>query len=210
MGVMAPLTLIRTALICAALSASGLLAEEVITVNPGADATPFPHFWEQVVGSGRAVLSLRQSYRDDLRQVRQITSIRYVRFHAILDDENGVYDTDPQGRPVYNFSYVDQIYDGLLDAGVRPYVELSFMPAKLAASQTPHAFWYKPLPSPPADMNKWTALIDTFTRHLVERYGIDEVAQWYFEVWNEPNIDFWTGGPNSPPTSSSTTRPPGR
>lgn len=191
----APLTRLPVFLLCATLWAAGGHAEEVITIDPGARATPFPHFWEQVVGSGRAVLSLRQSYRDDLRQVRQATSIRYVRFHAILDDENGVYDVDAQGRPVYNFSYVDQIYDGLLEAGMRPYVELSFMPAKLAASQTPHAFWYKPLPSPPADMGKWAALIDAFTRHLVERYGLDEVAQWYFEVWNEPNIDFWTGEP---------------
>jgi xylan 1,4-beta-xylosidase len=182
------------ALICLAL-APGLRAQEVISVNAAGPATPFPHFWEQVVGSGRAVLSLRQSYRDDLHQVRQATSIRYVRFHAILHDENGVYDVDPQGHPVYNFSYVDQIYDGLLEAGMRPYVEISFMPAKLAASQSPHAFWYRPLPSPPADMAKWTALIDAFTRHLVDRYGLDEVAQWYFEVWNEPNIDFWTGEP---------------
>ena len=79
------------------------------------------------------MLSLRDSYRRDLREVKQITDFQYVRFHAIFHDEVGVYDEDSQGRPVYNFSYVDQIYDGLLANGVKPFVELSFMPKKLAA-----------------------------------------------------------------------------
>jgi len=83
-------------------------------------------------GSGRAALSLRESYRRDLRETREITDIRYVRFHAIFHDELGVYDEDAQGHPIYNFSYVDQIYDGLIANGVKPFVELSFMPYKLA------------------------------------------------------------------------------
>ena len=146
-------------------------------------------------GSGRANLTLRESYRRDLNAVRERTGFTYVRFHAILDDENGVYDEDSQGRPVYNFSYVDQIYDGLLENHVKPFVELSFMPRKLAANLTPHPFWYKPFPSPPKDPAKWAALIEAFTKHLVDRYGKEEVEQWYFEVWNEPNIDFWNGEP---------------
>src|ERR1700681_4343290 len=96
-----------------------------VEIDAGAPAHPFPHFWEQMFGSGRANLSLRESYRNDLRSVKQITGFNYVRFHAILMDENGVYSEDAQGRPVYNFSYVDQIYDGLLQNGVRPFVELS-------------------------------------------------------------------------------------
>ncbi len=79
--------------------------------------------------------------------------------------------------------------------GVRPFVEISFMPNKLAARSSLHTFWYKPNVSPPKDWNRWDALISAFVRHLVERYGIDEVAQWYFEVWNEPNLDFWAGEP---------------
>src|SRR5581483_8322436 len=114
------------------------------TIDTGAAARPFPHFWEQMFGSGRATLALRDDYRRDLRQVQQITGFRYVRFHGIFDDDVGVYQLDREGKPVYNFSYVDQIYDGLLENGVRPFVELSFMPKALAASQTPHAFWYKP------------------------------------------------------------------
>jgi xylan 1,4-beta-xylosidase len=168
---------------------------EVIVVDGKAPGHPFPHFWEQMFGSGRAILSLRDGYRSDLRDVKQITGFEYVRFHAIFQDEVGVYDEDAQGTPVYNFSYVDQIYDGLLANKVRPFVELSFMPKKLAARDALHAFWYKQNVSPPKDYAKWDNLITAFTKHLVDRYGIAEVSQWYFEVWNEPNIDFWVGDP---------------
>src|SRR6185437_4107761 len=104
------------------------------TVDTRAAARPFPHFWEQMFGSGRAVLSLRDDYRRDLRQVRDATGFRYVRFHGIFDDEMGVVQKDAQGRVTYNFSYVDQVYDWLVENHVRPYVELSFMPKVLAAS----------------------------------------------------------------------------
>ena len=170
-------------------------AGETITIDAAGATHPFPHFWERMFGSGRAVLSMRESYRRDLRTVHDATGFEYVRFHAILDDDIGVYDQDANGRPVYNFSYVDQIYDGLLNAGVKPFVELSFMPRKLAANPALHPFWYKPLPSPPNDPAKWSALMEAFTRHLIDRYGREEVESWYLEVWNEPNIDFWDGEP---------------
>ncbi len=168
---------------------------EVIVVDANAPSHPFPHFWEKMFGSGRAVLSLRDSYRSDLREVKQATDFDYVRFHAVFHDEIGLYDEDSQGQPSYNFSYVDQIYDGLLAEHVRPFVELSFMPQKLAAHNILHTFWYKPNISPPKDWTKWEDLVTAFAKHLVDRYGIDEVAQWYFEVWNEPNLDFWAGDP---------------
>ena len=82
-----------------------------------------------------------------------------------------------------------------LQNGVRPFVELSFMPSKLAAQQTLQSFWYHPIVSPPKDWTKWGDLVSHFAQHLVDRYGIDEVSQWYFEVWNEPNLDFWAGDP---------------
>ena len=168
---------------------------EVIIVDAKGPSRPFPHFWEKMFGSGRAILSLRENYRQDLRDVKQITGFKYVRFHAIFHDEVGVYDEDGQQHPTYNFSYVDQIYDGLLANGVKPFVELSFMPRKLAAADALHSFWYKPDVAPPRDWAKWDGLIQAFAEHLVERYGIEEVATWYFEVWNEPNIDFWAGVP---------------
>jgi xylan 1,4-beta-xylosidase len=168
---------------------------DVIVVDADAPSHRFPHFWEKMFGSGRAVLTLRDSYRRDLREVKQITDFEYVRFHGIFHDEVGVYDEDSQGHPVYNFSYVDQIYDGLLASGVKPFVELSFMPQKLAARNALHSFWYKPNVSPPKDWQNWDNLIAAFAKHLADRYGMDEVAQWYFEVWNEPNLDFWAGEP---------------
>jgi xylan 1,4-beta-xylosidase len=168
---------------------------EILVIDASAPAHPFPHFWEHMFGSGRASLSLRDSYRQDLRQVKQITELEFVRFHAIFLDDMGVYDEDSAGHPIYNFSYVDQAYDGLLQSGVRPFVELSFMPKKLASKDAPHAFWYKQNVAPPKDWGKWDDLIYQFTKHLVDRYGVDEVAKWYFEVWNEPNLDFWVGDP---------------
>src|SRR5579871_464198 len=168
---------------------------QTISIDAHAAARPFPHVWEKMFGSGRAILSLRDSYRDDLRHVKGVTGFGYVRFHAILHDEAGVYNRDRDGKTRYNFSYIDQIYDGLLANGVRPFVEISFMPKLLAANPTPHAFWYKPYPSPPNDPVEWTLLITAFTQHLIARYGSDELEKWYFEVWNEPNIDFWTGAP---------------
>jgi len=79
---------------------------------------------------------------------------------------------------------------------VKPMVEISFMPKKLAFNPDAlHPFWYKQNVSPPKSMERWDALMTAFAKHLVARYGIDEVGTWYFEVWNEPNIDFWGGIP---------------
>jgi xylan 1,4-beta-xylosidase len=177
-------------------SAPTVSGQEKVEIDAQAQATPFPHFWEQMFGSGRAILSLRESYREDVRAVKQVADFHYVRFHAIFHDEVGVYTEDEHGNPVYNFSYVDQIYDGLLKNGVRPFVEISFMPKKLAFNPDAlHPFWYKPNVSPPKSMERWDDLIKHFAQHLVDRYGIAEVSQWYFEMWNEPNIDFWGGIP---------------
>jgi xylan 1,4-beta-xylosidase len=169
---------------------------EAVEIDANAPSHPLPHFWEKMFGSGRAILSLRDDYRHDLRETKRITDFEYIRFHAIFHDEVGLYDEDANGKPVYNFSYVDEIYDGLLANKVRPFVELSFMPKKLTSDPNAlHAFWYKQNVAPPKDWDKWGQLIETFTRHLVERYGIEEVSHWYFEVWNEPNLDFWVGNP---------------
>jgi xylan 1,4-beta-xylosidase len=189
--------------------------DETITIDANAPTTPFPHFWETIFGSGRAILTLRESYRNDLRATKKITSIQAVRFHGIFMDEVGLYDPDrkpiqfaqmtkasvegAENAGIYNFSYIDQIYDGLLAEDVRPFVELSFMPKKMASDPNAlHAFWYKQNVSPPKDYAAWDAMITAFAQHLVDRYGIDEVSKWYFEVWNEPNIDFWAGNPKQP------------
>jgi xylan 1,4-beta-xylosidase len=183
-------------------------AAEPIHVDAAATTTPFPHFWEQTFGSGRAILSLRESYRNDLRTVKQATDFQQIRFHGILMDEVGIYDPNrvvknpglaaeaAHDASTYNFTYVDQIYDGLLDNGVRPYVELSFMPKQMASDPNAlHPFWYHPNVSPPKNYADWDAMIHAFASHLVARYGMEEVSKWKFEVWNEPNLDFWGGKP---------------
>lgn len=170
-------------------------AAQTITVNTTAPGQPLPHFWEDMFGSGRAHLVMRAQYQKDLTKVKKVTDFEYVRFHGILDDENGVYSVGKDGKPEYNWTYVDHIYDALLAHGIKPYVEISFMPKALASKPTQQAFWYKPYNSPPASYAKWDALIEEFARHLIQRYGINEVSTWYFEVWNEPNIGFWSGVP---------------
>ena len=167
-----------------------------IRVDAQAAGTPFPHFWETMFGSGRASLSLRDDYRKDLDAVREATGFSYIRFHGIFDHDVGMVNRDPDGSIRYNFSYIDQIYDGLLEHGVRPFIELGFMPPALTSDPNElQEFWYHPNRAPPKSYAEWDAMITTFARHLIARYGIDEVASWYFEVWNEPNIGFWAGEP---------------
>ena len=173
--------------------AATVMRSEVITVNAQEAGLPFPHFWEQMFGAGQSTLALRESYRTDLRAVKYVTDFRYVRFHDIFGDEVGIYNLGADGKPFFNYSYVDQIYDGLLADGIRPFVELSFMPNALASQgmkTKPESAWHEPNNSPPKDYALWDNMVEAFVRHLVERYGIDEVSQWYFEVWNEPDFGF--------------------
>lgn len=162
------------------------------TIDAREPVGAFPHYWESIVGSGRANLALRSDYHADLVQVHQQTGMKSVRFHGIFDDDNGVCRLNQGGDVVYNFQYVDQIYDSLLDAGVRPFVELSFMPQALA-SGSKTVFSYKANVTPPKDMGAWVQLVTAFARHLFDRYGGEELSRWMFEVWNEPNLDFWAG-----------------
>lgn len=182
--------------LAAALMVATCGAQERVVIDAAAPTTELKHFWEESFGSGRATLTMREDWRNDLRALKATTGVRYVRFHGVLDDDMGVYTEDEHGVAVYNFAYVDHVYDGLLAAGVKPLVEISFMPKRLAFNPDfLHPFWYKPNVSPPKSWDKWDALIGAFAKHLLERYGADEVASWYFEVWNEPNIDFWAGVP---------------
>ncbi|WP_324669354.1 GH39 family glycosyl hydrolase [Geochorda subterranea] len=153
---------------------------------------PFPHFWEFGFGSERPFMVLREAVLDHYRLGREELGFRYVRAHGIFHDEMGVYRLI-DGKPVYGWRAVDAVYDRLLSIGLRPFVELSFMPSALASgSQT--CFYYQGNVTPPRDWPQWGALVEAFVRHLVERYGLEEVRQWYFEVWNEPNLRyFWAG-----------------
>ena len=87
---------------------------------------------------------------------------------------------------------MDKVFDALLRLGLRPFVELSTMPVALA-SGTATVFDWELNTTPPRDYAEWGQLVGAFARHCLDRYGLDEIAQWYYEVWNEPNINFWTG-----------------
>jgi xylan 1,4-beta-xylosidase len=145
------------------------------------------------VGAGRANEGLRADWQRQLRHVRAECGFRYIRFHGLFCDDMGVYQEDKQGRSIYNWQYVDELFDFLQSIGMKPFVELSFMPGALASGPAT-IFWYKANVTPPKDYAKWEALIAAFVRHVTERYGPQEVRSWYFEVWNEPNLTgFWMG-----------------
>ena len=147
------------------------------------------------VGAGRANEGLRADWQAQLSTVQKEIGFHNLRFHGVLSDDMGVYSEDAKGNPIYNFQYVDVLYDALMADGIRPFVELGFMPGKLA-SGTKTVFWWKGNITPPRDPAKWNGLIRAFVQHMQERYGAEEVAKnWHFEVWNEPDLHngFWSG-----------------
>lgn len=152
----------------------------------GDEGMPLAHFWSVCVGAGRANEGLRAGWLEHLEMVVKACGFRYVRFHGLFHDDMFVY-REQQGEAVYNFQYVDDLFDRLLRLGIRPFVELGFCPGDLA-SEKGTVFWWKGHGSPPKDYKKWAELVRRFVAHCVERYGLDEVRAWYFEVWNEPNL----------------------
>jgi xylan 1,4-beta-xylosidase len=118
-----------------------------------------------VVGAGRAAEGLRADWQRDPALVRRECGFEYLRFHGLLQDELGVYTEDRQGRPVYNFQYIDAVYDAILDAGMRPFVEFGFMPQRLAGGEKT-IFWWRGNITPPRDYAKWEGLV----RALVASY----------------------------------------
>jgi len=176
----------------------GLLAQptppmRVIDADVSKVRGPMSRMYNFCVGAGRANEGLRADWQRQLRQAHAECGFRYIRFHGLFCDDMGAYQEDRQGHPIYNWQYIDELFDYLESIGMKPFVELSFMPSALASGpQT--IFWYKANVTPPKDYAKWGALITTFVRHVTERYGAPEVRTWYFEVWNEPNLTgFWIG-----------------
>ncbi len=157
-----------------------------------AAGSPLAHVWSHTVGSGRAHLALRADWQAQLRRAHTELGVRYVRFHGLLNDEMCTYLIE-MDRDLYSFFNIDQVFDFLVSIGMRPFVELSFMPTALQTGGD-IVFFYKANVTPPRDYAKWADLMTRLARHWVERYGVDEVRRWYFEVWNEPNLDaFWKG-----------------
>ena len=161
------------------------------------------HIWNECVGAGRANEALRADWQEHFREAVDELGMRAVRFHGLFHDDMFVYRASggsgfgpdhSLAQPVYTFSYVDKVFDAILALGARPFVELGFMPRELA-TDTETVFWWGAHASPPKDMTRWVELVIETVRHWIERYGIEEVRTWRFEVWNEPNLvpHFWTG-----------------
>src|ERR1035437_8743562 len=170
------------------------LPERVISTNYNKEKGLLNTMFKECIGAGRANEGLRADWQQQLAYVKKACDFKYIRMHGLLTDDMGVYKEDRHGNPEYNYQYIDALYDYLLSIGIKPFVELGFMPSALASgSQT--IFWWRGNVTPPKDYNKWGELIKNLTQHFTERYGIDEVKTWYFEVWNEPNLSpgFWTG-----------------
>ena len=154
--------------------------------------TPLPHFWEHTVGSDHAPIALRADWQRQLERSHRELGFKYVRFHGLLSDDMGTVAT-VRDRLLYSFFNADQIFDFLLSIGMKPFIELSFMPTALASGKKT-VFNYKANVTPPRDYRKWASLVNRLVSHLVDRYGAAEVREWFFEVWNEPNLKaFWAG-----------------
>ncbi|HUA37394.1 MAG TPA: hypothetical protein VMA35_03215 [Candidatus Sulfopaludibacter sp.] len=165
-----------------------------ITVDVNAVEEPLDTSFKECVGAGRANEGLRADWQDQLRETRRDCGFQYIRMHGLLTDDMGVYREDAHGNPIYNWQYIDRLYDFLLSIDIKPFVELSFMPNDLASGKRT-IFWWQGNVTPPKSYDKWADLIRHLVTHFQERYGHDEVKTWYFEVWNEPDLHdgFWTG-----------------
>jgi len=163
----------------------------VVPAEPVGDLSPA---WRRCVGTGRMNLALRADYRASLARVQREIGFTHLRGHGLLSDDMGVVResvVDGRRHRRHAFGYVDQVHDALLELGIRPFLELGFMPGALASGDDT-IFWWRGNITPPRDMAEWTALVTDLMRHLVDRYGIDEVRRWPVEVWNEPNLTiFW-------------------
>ena len=177
----------------ASMPAIAMPSPATFTCDLSAPARPLRHPWRHCVGSCHATTALRADWQQQLARAHRELGLRHVRFHGLLSDDMSVL-VDVGGRTLYSFFNIDRIFDYLLSIGMRPIVELSFMPGAIASDGNT-VFHYRANVTPPRRLADWTALMTRLATHWCERYGIDEVAQWPLEVWNEPNLKaFWTGG----------------
>lgn len=160
-----------------------------VTIDDSSVNNNFYYFWDKSIGSGHASLQLRSDWRQYMKYGKDNINFTYVRCHGILDDDVGAVN----GINSYSFVNIDNIYSYLLSINMKPYIEVSFMPSKFASNASQTIFHYNGGISPPSDYNVWYNFIQIWIQHLVDYFGIEEVLQWKFEVWNEPNISFWTG-----------------
>ena len=153
----------------------------------------FVPYWKICIGAGRANEGLRAAFQKHLDMVQTQIGFSYLRFHGLFHDDMFVMRQLADGSFVFNFQYVDELFDSMLEKGIRPFVELGFFPDCLRGGDAAQ-FWWKGHVTPPERYDGWCMLVEKFVLHVLERYGEQEVRTWYFEVWNEPNLHgFWDG-----------------
>jgi xylan 1,4-beta-xylosidase len=163
-----------------------------LTVDLKKATGPVDRFFDFSVGSDYPGTLIRNDSQAQLQLVADELGFRYIRFHAIFHDVLGTVRVE-DGKTVYDWTKIDQLYDDLLAKHIKPFVELGFTPKALATSQNSIFYWNGNTSHPKPE--GWQNLVDTFIRHIEKRYGRDEVRTWYFEVWNEPNLSgFWEDG----------------
>ena len=165
-----------------------------IAIAPDSRAT-FNNNADFCVGTGRMGLAMQKEYRDQLAMAQELCHFKHIRGHGLFCDDMAIYqpwiDAEGAEHEGYNFTYLDRVMDDYRAQGLKPFIELGFMPDKMA-SGTQTIFYWKGNTTPPADHQKWADLIKATLRHLAERYGKEEVSTWPCEVWNEPNLPgFW-------------------
>jgi len=168
--------------------------ERIISLDFNKTKGAFNTMFKECIGAGRANEGLRADWQQQLAMVKNECDFKYIRMHGLLCDDMGVYKEDKEGNPLYNYMYIDVLFDFIQSIDMKPFIELGFMPSDLASGETT-IFWWKGNVTPPKDYEKWEELVRNLTQHWTERYGVEEVKTWYFEVWNEPNLTpwFWTG-----------------
>ena len=131
---------------------------------------------------------MRHEAYEQLRTIQQECPFEYIRFHGLFHDEMGLVNRGADGKLFFNFQYIDILFDSLLDLGIRPVVELGLMPGELRSGDNT-VFWWKMYNTPPKDHGEWSEVIEALVRHVTSRYGKSEIDKWFFEVWNEPDLD---------------------
>lgn len=165
-----------------------------INIDFNAEKGELNKFFNECVGAGRANEGLRADWQQQLAYVKKECGFRYIRFHGLFTDDMGFYKIDSDGNPQYSYMYIDALFDFLISIDLIPFVELGFMPEDIASGDKT-IFWWEGNVTPPSDYTKWEDMVRNLVQHFTDRYGKEMVKDWYFEVWNEPNLvpAFWTG-----------------
>ena len=150
--------------------------------------------WKSLINIGKAKEGLLDIVQKQIKEIQKDIGYKYIRFHGIFDDEMMIYQEDKEGNVQFNFNYVNSLFDFLLSVNLKPFIELSFMPKDLAKDKNHTLFYHESITSAPKSYRQWAFMINALVINCIERYGIEEVKSWYFDVWNKPDIGaFWSG-----------------